>query len=157
AVGRTLLVIVAPRLALRMLVEAVDSFPRRSAVARTEQTLWRGSCVPRGSFRRVARCQPERMIDDTAAALRKRRRFCRFLPRLCAISRTKDRRAQMAGARRRQQRARITRITDGVMNNMAMKQRSGKFPRVACKIARERPQALARGDQQSNTLRRRWA
>src|SRR5436309_2002283 len=43
AVGRTLLVIVAPRLALRMLVEAVDSFPRRSAVARTEQTLWRGS------------------------------------------------------------------------------------------------------------------
>ena len=68
AVGRAVLVAAAPRLALRMLVEAVDTRPGRAAVGRAEQPLRRRARVPdaglasrgpasaRTCDRRCARC-----------------------------------------------------------------------------------------------------
>src|SRR6266581_3018379 len=74
-VRRAVLVAAAPCLTLRMLVEAIHSPPRCSVVVRHEQSLRRRSRIPDARARRVARRQPERVVDDAIAALMKRRRL----------------------------------------------------------------------------------
>src|SRR5947207_11898655 len=80
AVGRSILIAAAPRFALRMLVESVDTLPRRAAVVRAKQSLRRCARVARPRLGGMAGRQPKRVVDDTYAACCERRRFGRFFP-----------------------------------------------------------------------------
>src|SRR5436190_15848425 len=94
AIGRSILIAAAPRLALRMAVEAIDAFPCRAAVGRAEQPLRRSTGVPCALFRRVPRCQPKCVVDDASAAFGECARLSRFLPSLAGVGRAKTRRAE---------------------------------------------------------------
>ena len=136
AVGRAVLVAAAPRLALRMLVEAVDAVPRRAAVLRAEQSLRRRARVPDARLRRVARRQPERVIDDAAAALARTPAAWSPPSRSC-----RDRSSETPsgrGARCARRRAASCRRADRqrVMDDVAEEMRPGELPRAARGIAR---------------------
>src|SRR5439155_13020100 len=144
AIGGTILIAAAPRLALRMLVEAIDAFPGCAAVGRAEQPLRGSTGVPRALFRCVTGCQPKCMVDDAAAAFGECGRLRRLLPSFAGVGRAKNRRAKMTCSRRREQRSWIARVADGVVNDVTVEQRAGDFPRIAREIAGERPQTFAR-------------
>src|SRR5205814_8421250 len=129
AVGRAVLVAAAPRLAFRMIVEAVDADPGRAAVGGAEQSLRRSAGVPDAGFRRVSRRQPERMIGGAAAAGLKRGRMRGLFPRSAAIGRAKNRRPEMTGARGGENGPRVARISDRMMHDMSEEIRAGEFPR----------------------------
>ena len=65
-VRRAVLVAAAPLLAVRMLVEAGDARPGRAAVGRAEEPLRRRARVPDAELGRVARREPERVVDACA-------------------------------------------------------------------------------------------
>ncbi len=153
AIRRAVLVAAAPGLALRMLVEAVDAHPGRAAVGRAEESLRRRARVPHARLRRVARRQPERVVDAARAARLERRRRGGLLPRPAAIGGAEHRRAEVARARGDEERLPVARILHRVMHDAAEKMRTGKLPRAPRGIARERPEALAGRDQQAGARR----
>ena len=128
SVRRAVLVAAAPRLALRMRVETRDPFPRRATVDRAEESLRRGAGPPDARLRSVARCEPERVIDDAAAVGRERGRLHRFLPRATAVRRAEHRRPEMAGTCGRQQRLAVARIEHRVVDDVAQELRTGELP-----------------------------
>src|SRR5438046_2487363 len=124
AVGRSILIAAAPCLALRMLVEAIDAFPSRAAIGRAEQPLGGSTRVPRGLFGRVTRRQPERVIDDAAAAFGECGWLRGFLPCLAGVAGAKDGWAEVAGSRCRGQRPCIAGSADRMMDDVTTKQRA---------------------------------
>src|ERR1043165_3864377 len=99
--------------------------------------------------------QPERMVDDTSAALSKCWRPRRLLPRAPAIGRAKNRRSKMPRARGCEKAFRLPRIGNRMMNDVAEKLRTGELPAIACDITRQRPQSLASRDQYARLAQRR--
>ena len=93
---------------------------------------------------------PERGIDRACLLvigdLNKRRRLRGLLPATAQIGGTKDRRAEMAGFCRCQQRSPGTRIEHHVVDDMAEKVRSIGAPGFARRIAVIEPSAFARGN-----------
>src|SRR6266550_3932271 len=124
AVGRSVLVIAAPCLSHRVLVEAIDADPRGAVIFGAKQSLWRSACVPGFGLARVSRCKPESMVDRAPATFSKGWRTFRLVPRPTAIGRAEDGRPEMSRARRRKQRLSIARIGDAMMNDVAKKVRT---------------------------------
>jgi len=153
AVGRAVLVTAAPGLALRMRIESGHAVPRDAAILRPEEALRRRPRIPDAALRRVAGGQPERVVDDAPAAGREGRRLRGLFPVLAAIDGAEDRRAEMPGARRGQQRLAIARVEPRVMHDVSQEMRAGELPRAARRVACQRPQALAGGDQQAHAAR----
>ena len=104
--------------------------------------------------RRVPRREPERVVDRAAAARLERRGLRGFLPRPPAVGRAKDGGPEVAGARRGEHRLPVARVGDRVVDDVPEEMRARELPRAARGIAGERPQALARGDQQRGSARR---
>src|SRR5215472_17960204 len=100
AVGCASLIISTPRFALRMFVQTLDASPCGAAVLGSEQPLRRGARKPDARHRLVSRREPERVINDPARALAKRRRLLRLVPGPASIARAEDCRAEMACTRR---------------------------------------------------------
>ena len=148
AVRRAVLIAAAPRLALRMLVEAIDTGPGRAAVSRPEQALRRRSGIPDPGLRHVAWHEPERVIDRSPGLGLECGGAGRLLPGPPAIGRAEDRRAEVPGPRRREQRLAVARIEQRVMDDVAEKMRTGQLPLPPRGIAAERPQPFARRHQQ---------
>src|SRR5450631_468640 len=148
SVRRSVLVTAAPCLAHRVLVEAVDAVPRRAAVLGAKQPLRRRAHVPSSRLRRVSRREPEAVIDDTSAALPKRWRTFRLVPRPPAIGRAEDGGAQVTCASCRKQDLAVARVGDAMMDDVAEKMRAGKAPYTAGRIGIELPQTLARRNEQ---------
>ena len=136
AVRRAVLVAAAPRLAVGMLVESRHAFPRRAAVRRAEQSLRRRARIPDARLARVSRREPERVIDDAAAALGECGRPRGFLPGASVVGRAEDRRPEVAGARCGEQRLAVARIDDRVVNDVAEKLRPGQLPRRCARCRR---------------------
>lgn len=66
AVRRLILIAAGPFFAVGMVVELLHLVPGQAAVGRLEETLRRDAGVPDASFGRMARGQPEDVIDDAA-------------------------------------------------------------------------------------------
>jgi len=97
----------------------------------------------------MTRGEPERMVDDAPAARVECRRPGGLLPATPVVERAEDCRTEMPGPRGREHRAPIACIGDRVMDDMAEELRPGEPPAVAGKVARERPETLAGGNENS--------
>src|SRR6266550_1116012 len=124
AVGRSVLVVAAPCLSHRVLVEAIDADPRGAVIFGAKQSLRRGARIPGFGLARVSRCKPESMVDRAPAAFSKGRRTFRLVPRPTAIGRAEDGRPEMSRARRGKQPLSVARIGDAMMNDVAKKVRA---------------------------------
>ena len=124
-VGRSILVVAAPGLAHRVLVEAIDADPRGAAIFGAKQSLGRGARVPGFGLAGGSRRKPESMVDRASAAFSKGRWTFRLVPCPTAIGRTEDGRPEMARASRGEQRLSVARIGDAMMNDVAKKVRTG--------------------------------
>jgi hypothetical protein len=71
------------------------------------------------------------MIDGAAAVGLERGRLRGFLPRSPAIGRAKDRRSQMTVRAAGENRPRVARVGDRMMDDVSEKMRAGEFPRAA--------------------------
>src|SRR5215813_10720796 len=84
----------------RMIVESGNRIPGVSAVFRVKQPLRRCACVPDIRLARMARSEPEDVINYASllafGRLRESGRLRRLLPRLSQIFRAEDGRPQMA-------------------------------------------------------------
>src|SRR6202165_2046715 len=124
-VGRSVLVIAAPRLAHRVLVEAIDADPRGAAIFGAKQSLRRGASVPGFGLAGGSRRQPESMVDRASAAFSKGGGRFRLVPCPTAIGRAEDGRPEVARPSRGEQRLSVARIGDTMMNDVAKKVRAG--------------------------------
>src|ERR1700730_10756150 len=124
-VGRSVLVIAAPRLAHRVLIEAIDAVPCGATILGAKQSLRRSARVPGFGLACGSRRKPERMVDRASAAFSKGGRAFRLVPCPTAIGRTEDGRPEMARASRGKQRLSVARIGDAMMNDVAKKVRTG--------------------------------
>ena len=92
--------------------------------------------------------QPERVIDDTAAAFAKRWRLFCFVPGTPAILRAENRRAEMTCPRGGEHRLAVTRIGDAMMHDVAEELRPGEAPGATRCIGVHLPKPLARRNEQ---------
>src|SRR5947207_2509062 len=101
--------------------------------------------------------QPERMIDDACAAFAECRRLLRLVPAAAAIACAKNRRAEVSGARRREHRLGIARVSYAMVDDVTQELRACQAPRTACRVAMQLPKTFSRRDQQTHAARRRLA
>src|SRR5258706_210340 len=139
-------------LRIQDVVEPGDFRPCDTAVGRTEQARRRRPRIPDAGFGRMRGRKPEHAFHR-APVLAFRGFFehgwlLRLGPGLAAIVRTEHGRAEMAGFRGHQQRARVARIRDEVIDDVAKKMRAVELPRFSCSVAAVNECALARADQQ---------
>ena len=159
--GRAVLLAAHPGPELRIVVDDGERVPGVAAVVGAEQPLRRGASVPCLRFVRVARREPEGVIDHSPrqfsiGAFRRLGESGRprgFLPGVAEIRGAKDGRAEMAGLHRRQQRASVARVEHEVINDLAEKVRPVDAPFLAIRVAMKQPRALARGDQHYHPTR----
>src|SRR5438046_5688149 len=96
----------------------------------------------------MAWCQPECVIDDASATLAKRGRLLGLVPRAPAIARTKDRRAEVPGARCCQHGLAVARVRDAMVDDVSEKLRARDTPAPARRVAFQLPQSFSGRDQQ---------
>ncbi len=102
----------------------------------------------------------QKRVIDHAALLALRRlgesgRLGGFLPGAAEIRGAKHGRTEVAGLRRRQQRAPVARVEHEMIDDVAEKVRSVGAPGFSLLVAVKHPRALARGDEHQHPTR--WA
>src|SRR3989344_1075898 len=102
-VGRAVLHAAHPRAELRIIVDNGERVPGDATVVGAEQALRRGPGVPRVGLVRMARCEPEGVIDRTPLLalghFGERRWPGGFLPCATEIGGTKNGRTEVTGFR----------------------------------------------------------
>ena len=147
-----------PLAVLRVVVDRGERLPGEAAVLGAEQALRRGAGVPDTRLGGVARGQPEGVIDGAAVlGLGEGGRPRRLLPVATEIVGAEHRRPEVAGLRRRQQRAPVARVEHEMADDVAEEVRPVGPPCPSRGIAVIEPGALARGDQQDDRARLRSA
>ena len=128
-----------------------ERLPGDAAVLGAEESLRRGAGVPDVRLARVARREPERVIDRAAflavRRLRERGRPRGFLPGAPEIGGAENGRTEVPGLRRRQQRSPVARVEHEMADDVAEKVRAVDPPGLSCRIAVIQPRAFARGDE----------
>src|SRR5689334_10445834 len=99
----------------------------------------------------MARCEPERMIDDATLGafgyLRKGRRPRRLFPAVPEIGGTEDGRAEVTCLGGRQKGTRMARVGDDMINDMAEEVRPIYPPSSSRGIGMKQPRSFPRSDE----------
>ena len=154
AVGSLILRVVRPRLPHLVVVEPGDRRPRVATVVAAEEALRRGARVPDARLVGMTGAQPNHGVDAALerVTLDEGRRPRRLGPCLAEIGRPEDRRPEVSGPRRHEERPPIAGVLDDVLDDLTQEDRAFAGPGTPFGIGREQPRSLASADQKHDPI-----